>query len=185
MLHDKLSQHIKEWLTFEWRPNVKLEQGTDWGLFFSDLRRNYPNKSIRYAVNTICIMCKRGLIPASVRRPRDAAVTFLWVLCSHLSAGRKMWREIGDGSCSWDFCLRRVHRHRHRRRWPWPCRATVRISRACTRERGGSDKGVLLLLPTGFISHGVNSDIIHGDHTEKEEEEEKCTAMLCGSTSAR
>lgn len=50
---------------------------------------------------------------------------------------------------------------------------------------GGSDKGVSLLLPTGFISHDVNSDIIHGDHTEKEEEEEKCTAMLCGSTSAR
>lgn len=51
-------------------------------------------------------------------------------------------------------------------------------------EGGGSDKGVLLLLPTGFISHCVNSDIIHGDHTEKEEEEEKCTAMLCGSTSS-
>lgn len=52
------------------------------------------------------------------------------------------------------------------------------------RERGGeSDRGVSLLLPTGFISHGVNSDIIHGDHTEKEEE--KCTVMLCGSTSPR
>lgn len=48
---------------------------------------------------------------------------------------------------------------------------------------GGSDRGVSLLLPTGFISHGVNSDIIHGDHTEKEEE--KCTVMLCGSTSPR
>lgn len=48
---------------------------------------------------------------------------------------------------------------------------------------GGSDRGVSLLLPTGFISHGVNSDIIHGEHTESKEE--KCTVMLCGSTSPR
>lgn len=58
--------------------------------FFPDLWRNYPNKSIRYAVNTICIMCERGLIPASVGHARDAALTFLWVFCSHLSAGSKM-----------------------------------------------------------------------------------------------
>lgn len=50
------------------------------GFFFiSDLRRNDPNKGIRYAVNMICIMCERGLIPApSERRSADISLGLLF-----------------------------------------------------------------------------------------------------------
>lgn len=37
---------------------------------------------------------------------RNSAVTFLWVLCSHLS--RKLWREMRDGSCSCSLGFDRV-----------------------------------------------------------------------------
>lgn len=80
VLHDKLSQHIKEQPTFqstqtltdarsEWVP-----EPLRWKNF--DLRHNYPNKSIRYAVNTICIMCESGFIPVFMRCPGD--LKMLW-----------------------------------------------------------------------------------------------------------
>lgn len=127
VLHDKLSQHIKEQLTFqstqtladarsEWAP-----EPLRWKNF--DLKHNYPNKSIRYAVNTICIMCESGFIPVFMRCPRDLKM-LRWHFSGsfvHTCQG-EMWREIRDGSCSCGFCLGRVHQH-----WPWPCRCTVQI----------------------------------------------------------
>lgn len=57
----------------------------------------------------ICITCKGRFIPVFKCCPRDfrnSAVTFLWVLCSHLS--RKLWREMRNGSCSCSLGFARV-----------------------------------------------------------------------------
>lgn len=57
-------------------------------------------------------MCNGRFIPVFKWCPkglRNSAVTFLWVLCSHLSG--KMWREMRDGSCSCGFRFDGVQLH--------------------------------------------------------------------------
>lgn len=93
---------------------------------------------------------------------KNAAVTFLWVLCSHLSG--EMWWEMGDGSCSCGFCLHRVHQHQ-----PWPCWSPVHINHtvhALTVLIPEKARKEFCFVLTGLTSYSVNSNMIHGDRSE-------------------